>query len=68
MELWDSSTGELTEENVKNFIANAADNTEVYSYTYLYRQQEVPSHLKDAENKIGIQVYKNFLIIFLILN
>lgn len=61
MELWDSSTGELTEENVNNFIANAAANTEVYSYTYLYRQQEVPSHLKDAENKIGIQVYKKLL-------
>ena len=61
MELWDSSTGELTEENVNNFIANASANTEVYSYTYLYRQQEVPSHLKDAENKIGIQVYKKLL-------
>lgn len=61
IELWDSSTGELTDAKLQRFIADADKYKEPYQYTYLYRQQEVPSHLKDKENKIGIQVYKKLL-------
>lgn len=32
-----------------------------YSYNFLYRQQEVPQHMKDAKNKAGIQIMKKIL-------
>lgn len=51
IELWDSSTGELIDAKLQRFIVDADKYKEPYQYTYLYRQQEVPSHLKDKENK-----------------
>ena len=34
---------------------------EKYHYRYLYKQQEVPQHFEDAENKVGIQVIKKLI-------
>uniref|UniRef100_A0AAU8MHQ1 Nuclear pore complex-like protein n=1 Tax=Geladintestivirus 5 TaxID=3233137 RepID=A0AAU8MHQ1_9CAUD len=57
--LWDNE-GNLTQENIDDFNANAAQATELYNYNYLYTQQETPQHL-DAENKAGIQIMKKIL-------
>ena len=35
--------------------------TENYYYRYLYKQQEVPEHMKDQRNKAGIQIMKKML-------
>ena len=37
---------------------NAIEN---YYYRYLYKQQEVPQHFQDAENKVGIQFIKKLI-------
>ena len=34
---------------------------ETYYYKYLYKQQEVPQHFEDAENKVGIQFVKKLI-------
>lgn len=57
--LWDND-GNLTQENIDDFNANAAQAIELYNYNYLYTQQETPQHL-DAENKAGIQIMKKIL-------
>ena len=57
--LWDND-GNLTQENIDDFNANAAQATELYNYNYLYTQQETPQHV-DAENKAGIQIMKKIL-------
>lgn len=60
MTLWDND-GVLTEENLNNFDNNCFDNSELFSYNYLYRQQEVPQHMVDASNKAAIQIMKKIL-------
>lgn len=60
MTLWDND-GILTEENLNNFDNNCFDNSELFSYNYLYRQQEVPQHMIDASNKAAIQIMKKML-------
>lgn len=60
MTLWDND-GILTEENLNNFDNNCFDNSELFSYNYLYRQQEVPQHMVDASNKAAIQIMKKML-------
>ena len=57
--LWDND-GNLTQENIDDFNANAAQATELYNYNYLYTQQETPQHV-NAENKAGIQIMKKIL-------
>ena len=57
--LWDND-GNLTQENIDDFNANAAQAIELYNYNYLYTQQETPQHV-DAENKAGIQIMKKIL-------
>ena len=59
-QLWDNE-GVLTDESLKNFEDNISNYVESYSYNYLYRQQEVPQHIDDAENKAGIQVMKKII-------
>ena len=59
-QLWDNE-GVLTDESLKNFEDNVSKYVESYSYNYLYRQQEVPQHIEDAENKAGIQVMKKII-------
>ena len=36
-------------------------NVETYYYRYLYKQQEVPEHMKDEHNKAGIQIMKKII-------
>lgn len=57
--IWNND-GEITEENKADFIANAPNVSEEYSYNYLYTQQETPQHL-NAENKAGIQIMKKII-------
>jgi hypothetical protein len=49
------------DEALKEFDNNIFDNSELFSYNYLYRQQEVPQHMVDASNKAAIQIMKKML-------
>ena len=60
MTLWNND-GVLTDEALKEFDNNIFDNSELFSYNYLYRQQEVPQHMVDASNKAAIQIMKKML-------
>lgn len=55
--LWDND-GNI---HLDEFKEQARDVIEPYSYNYLYRQQEVPEHMVDEENKAGIQILKKML-------
>ena len=55
--LWDND-GNI---HLDEFKEQARDTIEPYSYNYLYRQQEVPEHMVDEENKAGIQILKKML-------
>lgn len=55
--LWDNN-GNI---HLEEFTQEAPNNSEYYSYNYLYRQQEVPEHMTDEENKAGIQILKKML-------
>lgn len=55
--LWDND-GNI---HLDGFKEQARDVIEPYSYNYLYRQQEVPEHMVDEENKAGIQILKKML-------
>ena len=57
--IWDNE-GNITDENIADFKANAVHATEYYNYNYLYTQQETPQHLA-AENKAGIQIMKKIV-------
>lgn len=57
--IWDNE-GNITDKNKADFIANAPNVSEDYSYNYLYTQQETPQHL-NAENKAGIQIMKKII-------
>ena len=57
--IWDNE-GNITDENIADFRANAVYATEYYNYNYLYTQQETPQHLA-AENKAGIQIMKKIV-------
>lgn len=58
--LWDNN-GVITDENRQIFNDTAAKNAETFSYNFLYRQQEVPQHMEDTKNKIGLQISKKVL-------
>lgn len=55
--LWDND-GNI---HLDEFKEQAKNVIEPYSYNYLYRQQEVPEHMVDEENKAGIQILKKML-------
>lgn len=55
--LWDND-GNI---HLDEFKEQARNVIEPYSYNYLYRQQEVPEHMVDEENKAGIQILKKML-------
>ena len=57
--IWNND-GEITEKNKADFISNAPNVSEEYSYNYLYTQQETPQHIS-AENKAGIQIMKKII-------
>lgn len=60
MTLWNND-GVLTDEALKEFDDKVFENSELFSYNYLYRQQEVPQHMIDASNKAAIQIMKKML-------
>lgn len=57
---WDNN-GEVTPENLANFKSKATKVKQPFSYMYLYKQQDVPQHIQDSQNKAGIQVMKKIL-------
>lgn len=58
--LFDTKTGEVTEEHLKDFNNKAEAYSEEYDYNHLYTQQETPQHM-NAKNKAGIQIMKKIL-------
>lgn len=60
LEIFDSKTGEVTQEHIDDFNAHADAYAEYYDYNHLYTQQETPQHM-DAENKAGIQIMKKII-------
>lgn len=59
LEYWDND-GNVTNENKEKF-ANALKNgygIENYYYNHLYKQQEVPDHMRGAKNKLAVQISK----------
>lgn len=57
---WDND-GIVTPENLATFKEKAIKVKQPFSYMYLYKQQDVPQHIQDAQNKAGIQVMKKIL-------
>lgn len=57
LKLWDNN-GDLI--NTDTFVRDAKQHSQLYSYAYLYSQQETPQHM-NAENKAGIQLLKKIL-------
>lgn len=57
---WDNE-GIVTPENLADFTSKATKVKQPFSYMYLYKQQDVPQHIQDAQNKAGIQVMKKIL-------
>ena len=57
---WDNE-GVVTPENLAVFREKAKEVKQPFSYMYLYKQQDVPQHIVDAQNKAGIQVMKKIL-------
>lgn len=60
IEYWDEKTGKATTD-LNGFAERAKQVKKPFSYMYLYRQQEVPQHLVDEQNKAGIQIMKKVL-------
>jgi len=60
MTYWNAD-GVVTKKAEKDFDNNVENYKEEFSYNYLYRQQEVPQHLVDEENKIAVQITKKLL-------
>jgi hypothetical protein len=58
--LFDENGNFIDEEEADRLVENYKSN-EVYFYKNLYRQQEIVSHLKDKENKIGLQFARKIL-------
>lgn len=56
---WDNEGVAISDLN--KFAEDAKRVKKPYSYAYLYRQQEVPQHIKDEENKAGIQIMKKVI-------
>lgn len=56
--IWDGKTGKFNENFEETFTNDYVEN---YYYQYLYKQQDVPQHLVDEENKAGSQIMKKIL-------
>lgn len=61
--IFDQETGELTEDfnAVADTVGGFEDYIENYEYKYLYKQQDVPEHMKNMENKAGMQIMKKII-------
>ena len=56
--IWDGKTGKFNKNFEETFTNDYVEN---YYYQYLYKQQDVPQHLVDEENKAGSQIMKKIL-------
>ena len=56
--IWDEQTGEFDEEFESKFQDSYIQN---YKYKYLYKQQDVPQHMINEENKLGSQISKKIV-------
>ena len=57
---WDND-GNINPTFEQELAANSEAAIENFYYRYLYKQQEVPEHMKDATNKAGIQIMKKII-------
>ena len=57
---WDNN-GNINPNFESDIIANNSAAIEDYYYRFLYKQQEVPEHMKDETNKAGIQIMKKII-------
>ena len=56
--IWDEQTGEFDPNFEANFSKGYIQN---YKYKYLYKQQDVPQHMVNEENKLGAQISKKIV-------
>ena len=56
--IWDVETGEFNVNFEEDFNNSYIEN---YTYQYLYKQQEVPQHIMNENNKAGIQIMKKII-------
>ena len=54
---WDNN-GNINPNFEQDLISNNENAIEDYYYRFLYKQQDVPEHMKDAQNKAGVQITK----------
>ena len=54
---WDND-GNINPNFEQDLISNNENAIEDYYYRFLYKQQDVPEHMKDAQNKAGVQIAK----------
>ena len=54
---WDND-GNINPNFEQNLISNNENAIEYYYYRFLYKQQDVPEHMKYAQNKAGVQITK----------
>jgi hypothetical protein len=57
---WDND-GNINPDFEKEMTSNNNAAIENYYYRFLYKQQDVPEHMKDAHNKAGIQIMKKII-------
>ena len=57
---WDNN-GNINPNFEQEMIANGEAAIEDYYYRFLYKQQDVPEHMKDEHNKAGIQIMKKII-------
>lgn len=57
---WDND-GNINPNFEQEMIANGEAAIEDYYYRFLYKQQDVPEHMKDEHNKAGIQIMKKII-------
>lgn len=57
---WDNE-GNINSNFEAEMIANGGAAIEDYYYRFLYKQQDVPEHMKDEHNKAGIQIMKKII-------
>lgn len=57
---WDND-GNINPNFEADILANNSAAVEDYYYRFLYKQQEVPEHMRDETNKAGIQIMKKII-------
>lgn len=56
--IWNVNTGEFNENFEDNFDESYVED---YYYQYLYKQQDVPQHMVNENNKAGVQITKKII-------